>query len=61
MANKPRAWEIEWWDMPAPLSGAAQYVSSETTEAPPALLVPDGHGGWREHRPEPKRRPMGFR
>jgi hypothetical protein len=43
------AWDDDFW-VDGPMSGSAHYVSSETPEEAPLLWVPDGHGGYREHR-----------
>lgn len=59
MPDKPRA-DADWWDAPVPMLGSVIDMPSEQPDAAPTLLVPDGHGGWREHQPEPKRRRLGF-
>jgi hypothetical protein len=50
MAEQSRgiAWDEDVW-LAGPMSGAAHYVSSDKTDAPPVILVPDGAGDYREH------------
>jgi hypothetical protein len=53
-----------WWDTPAVNypsgSPSASWVSNADADKSPYLLVPDGKGGYREHRPTPPRRKLGF-
>lgn len=48
--------EDVWVDVPS--LGSVHDLSGAGDETP-ALLVPDGAGDYREHRPEPRRR-LGF-
>lgn len=50
------AWDDGCW-VDSPMSGSAQFVSSDKPDEPPVILVPDGHGDYREHRV--LRRPRG--
>lgn len=62
-AERPRqiAWDDDAWWPDTPALGSAVYVSEHTPDAVPHLLVPDEHGGYREHvaQPRPKRK-LGF-
>jgi hypothetical protein len=58
MDKHPRAIAYDddiWWPE-SPMSGSAHYVSSDKPAPAPSLLVPDGHGGYREHQVIPKPR-----
>lgn len=43
------AWDDELW-IDSPMGGSAHYVSDNRPEDAPAILVPDGAGGYREHQ-----------
>jgi len=43
------AWDSDFW-VDDRMSGSAGYVSSEKTDDPPVILVPDGKGDYREHQ-----------
>lgn len=62
--QRPRqiAWDDDVWWPDTPSLGSAGFVSSDKPDDVPHLLVPDGHGDYREHvvLPKPKGR-MGFR
>lgn len=54
------AYDDGFW-VESPSLGSVGYLSGEKSADPPVLLVPDGAGGYREHRviERPKRR-LGF-
>lgn len=49
------AWDDAWW-VDAPMGGSAHYVSGDTPDEAPVILVPDGAGGYREHQVAPRTR-----
>lgn len=50
------SWDDGAWWPDSPMSGSVGYVSSEKPDAPPVLLVPDGHGGYREYTVSSRKR-----
>lgn len=64
MTTRGMIWTIgenDFWPE-TPMAGAAHYVSSDTPDAAPTFLVPDGQGDYREHAPMPRPKGrLGFR